>query len=300
MRLAHNERERILVRAAFTLIELLVVIAIIAILVALLSAAVMRVLWKGPELQARHDVTQMAIALGASKAKLGGYPPSRIKLCSLKAQYDFTQQLDLDSVAYLQSTFTGLANTWSNTPVGWGMNGTVLSSPVVLTGDQCLVFFLGGIQTTDSNGTRGTIGFATGNDPTALPTTQGSTRIGPFFTFASNRLVPGANGFFSYMDAWGKQPYAYFSSYSWKSRNMYNRYGSSDCANLGVSPYYSSTMQNGVVNYVKPEEFQIITAGQDGAFGPGGLWSPQMPADGPGLDDLSNFYDARLGVPGSQ
>ena len=50
-------------RRAFTLIELLVVIAIIGILVALLSAAVMRALAKGPQVQNQNDIQQYIIAL---------------------------------------------------------------------------------------------------------------------------------------------------------------------------------------------------------------------------------------------
>ena len=58
--------------------------------------------------------------------------------------------------------------------------------------------------------------------------------------------------------------------------------------------------------YWNPRSFQIISAGPDKAFGPGGipdvngvpaLWGPGNPAVGAGEDDLSNFHDARLGTP---
>ena len=53
----------------------------------------------------------------------------------------------------------------------------------------------------------------------------GGDRIAPFFEFKSNRLVQWPNTapyFPSYLDGYGKIPYAYFSSY--KTSNGYNRY----------------------------------------------------------------------------
>jgi hypothetical protein len=155
-------------------------------------------------------------------------------------------------------------------------------------------------------------------------------RIGPFFNFASGRLVAGGNGFFAYNDPW-KTPYAYFSS--GKRRNNYNAYynpaGSgaalaSDCATLGVWPYIDPNS-----NYMNPDTYQIISAGSNQAFGQGSnltlvpsgqspaqqnlAWSSQgIPTNGGqtskarldlatqtnpvGLDDFSNFYDKALGI----
>src|SRR5262249_51252778 len=115
------------------------------------------------------------------------------------------------------------------------------------------------------------------------------------FEFKSNRLVAGNNGFFSYLDPFGKKPYAYFSSY--KGNNGYSPYGTSDCASLGVSPYYERTSP---LTYLRPSGFQIISAGSDTIFGPGGgPWgrvAPASPATGAGSDDFANFASLRLGA----
>src|SRR2546423_1534370 len=74
-------------RAAFTLIELLIVIAIIAILVSLLSSAVIFALRKGNEVTARSDISQLTTAVGTFKQKLGILPPSRLRLCVKPSQY---------------------------------------------------------------------------------------------------------------------------------------------------------------------------------------------------------------------
>ena len=170
---------------------------------------------------------------------------------------------------------------------------------MVLSGDQCLVFFLGGMVVGSPPEAQG---FSTDSrNPTRLDT----DRIGPFYSFPSNRLSQvNGNGFFSYNDPYGT-PYAYFSSY--KTPNGYNRYfnlfKNSDCFNfnnLVVWPYYSSAGK-----YHNPKSFQIISAGKDNTFGctKSGLdpsdpnptpWSPGN-ASGAFEDDMSNFHDSVLG-----
>src|SRR5208282_6509265 len=122
----------------------------------------------GPQVQARSEISQLDSAMAAFKAKFGSYPPSRIRLCSSKNTYTATPspnpQLDLDSIQYLQSMFPGLASIWSSQNVAWNAS-LPLPQDVTLTGDQCLVFFLGGIQTSNPNGT---LGFVTGNNPAAV------------------------------------------------------------------------------------------------------------------------------------
>src|SRR5262245_30002598 len=153
-------RTRILRRPAFTLIELLVVITIIAVLVSLTSAAVMRILWKGPELKDRSEISQMATSVSSfQQAFTVDYIPSRIRLRE-DGVYDVnnmnapTAQYERDSLMYLQRLWPRLTF-----PVDWNGNGQIDAgtSPgtayVDLEGDQCLVFFLGGIPnpTTPTN-----------------------------------------------------------------------------------------------------------------------------------------------------
>jgi hypothetical protein len=148
------------------------------------------------------------------------------------------------------------------------------------------VFFLAGFNTN---------GFST--NP-SNPAQLGGDRMGPFFEFKLNRLVdPGrasSPGYRVYIDAYGKSPYVYFSSYT---RNGYARYFAglgSDCSLVPQGPY-----NDGAGNYYNPDSFQIISAGRDTKFGPGGTWSQ---ATAPliaqaGKDDMANFYERLLGIP---
>jgi prepilin-type N-terminal cleavage/methylation domain-containing protein len=310
MRLEHPRRAG---RRAFTLVELLVVCAIIAVLVSLTTAAVMKFLAKGPEVQNVNDIHQLEAAIAAFHRdfKLGTeYFPSRLKLCMRYTDYNTSQPgLDRDSLGFLQRMFPRLWKDAASqaTVVDWTghwSNGQgKIDPPVVLEGDQCLVFFLGGAG--------GVNGFsASASNPAAV----GGARKGPYFNFDSTRLAayPGhaaVNGFVypSYYDVYGYKngtgkPYAYFSSYT--SRNGYNRYGSTDCPALGVSPFIASLSPT--VQYVYPDKFQIISAGSDGVFGPGGgPWSPATAAQSPAIKingktiqgNQANFYQNFLDIP---
>ncbi len=282
-------------RPAFTLIELLVVIAIIGILAAILLAGVIPALRRGPELKTTSDIRQMSGALDNFKGKYKFYPPSKITLCS-----DVTK-IDAVSLSYLGAFWPRL--DWSQKP-DW--SGTGSTAVFTLEGDQCVVFFLGGIPDPTTPGMRG---FST--NPTN-PASLGTGDRESFYQFETARLFarPNApspvpanvpNPFYSYQDAWGvNQPYAYFSA--GKSRDGYNPAPASglpggDCASLIPRGPYFQTNTN-PTRYFESTRFQIISAGRDGLFGPGGSWLPAnasaiLPA---GQDDQVNFYDFKLGV----
>ncbi len=283
-------------RRGFTLIELLVVIAIIAVLISLTTAAVMRFLIKGPEITCRSDIDGLSASRGAFLAEFGvNHVPSQIKLCETANGYNMANRLDADSVNFLNQIFGKRFNANAG-GFDWNGNGNATDAAVTLSGDQCLVFFLGGIPS-NSGTTKGCRGFSTSPTSPTNPTdfTGGGAPRGPFFEFKSNRLVVGTGGFFNYTDAFGKKPYAYFSA--GKVDNGYNRYGTSDCATLGVSPYFQSTSASGTIFY-NPRGFQIISAGADGNFGPGGLVDPAVGAtDAPSKDNFTNFSRLRLGAP---
>jgi general secretion pathway protein G len=208
---------------------------------------------------------------------------------------------------------------------------------VFLEGEQCLVFFLGGIPQVNPDGSFTPTGFST--NP-SNPAQAGGDRIPPFFGgFKSNRLVqwPGtAPGFPSYIDGYGKTPYAYFSSY--KTANGYNRYVyipnpylplvqgnpvTSDCQALpsvdqfnnptnGVFPYIQAGLlpyppypapppgatPPGANNpvYMNSQTFQLISAGKNYTFGPGCLITG-YPGFGPA--NPGNWYGAPLASNGS-
>ncbi len=312
---------RIRARSAFTLVELLTVIAIIGVLVSLLMAAVFKVAGKGEEVNVRSDISQLSQGITAfmTKFNLTDPPPSRLFLSSNKNDYFVTPGGPLkpgvfqDSYEYLMRVWPRLDWSGAAGPIRWSL---VNAGPVELQGHECLVYFLGGIPTAVP--TPGVLGFS--NNP-RNPTTQGGERF-TFFEFNTSRLLDPdvgegtANGYYSYRDAYNKMPYAYFSSY--KKDNRYNRYfavlGNSDCVKLKdpLNPNapivwpYAFTLGSSA-RYLKPDTYQIVSAGSDGIFGsgtipPSGLpvWNPKQamyPAGSGGYDDISNFHDKLLGIP---
>jgi prepilin-type N-terminal cleavage/methylation domain-containing protein len=314
-------------RTGFTLVEVLVVIAIIAILVSLTAAAVFKIYGKGDELIARHDISNLATAVEAYKQKFNvDWLPSRFRLREDLYGYALgiasSDQLDIESWAYLKKLFPKLPSLPAAPGVAlidWNNNG-VPDAAVDLEGHQCLVFFLGGIPAGPFNGqVNGVMGFSTNPSNPAAP---GGERIGPFYRdFKADRLnilqtpplVPMLYGlpvatnstYFSYMDPWGANPYAYFSTY--KKVNGYNRYGAGNfgyyfgtgTGQLGLAPNsvsdntylivqdratsnvsspmttvyplwpYALNGGNGNAVYNNKDTYQIISSGPDKVFGQG-------------------------------
>jgi len=303
-------------RQGFTLIELLVVIAIIAVLMALVTAAVIGLLSKGPELATVHEVRQLEVALTAFQQhfKLRSPPPSLLYLSNNRDDYNTSNALMRDSLQYLNAMFPRLQ--WKIDTNGDGMPDTpnpnlkwAASVPVggtILEGDQCLVFFLGGMPTVSPNDC---LGFS--SDP-SNPTSQNGDRQ-TFYEFKTNRLVDlHGNGFFSYIDEYNSgKPYLYFSS--GKRAGGYNAYRlgnsppQSDCQAFdGTGPArwvfpYAQAFTTMPQRYLNSNTFQIISAGQDGIFGGGTnsastVWTPATAdtTQKPAADDLTNFTSGRL------
>jgi prepilin-type N-terminal cleavage/methylation domain-containing protein len=323
-------------RSAFTLIELLVVIAIIAVLVSLSAAGVMKVLGYIPEVQTRTDISQMDAALGSFMADYGlqDPPPSYLILredMSYTSHYSDpgTGPIELRSHQFLKQAF-GKNIGAGATFIDWNGDGTA-NGPHFLQGQQCLVFYLGGIPNTlamAGGSPPGCLGFSTNNNN---PAQASSGRRGPYFNFLSSRLVVGTvqhpklSGFFVYLDAWKpssgvRMPYAYFSSSG--LNNKYNPYTAippaapvapfmgGDCAYMGVVNSvtvgaYAYSDAGG--NFTFSNKYQIISAGQDGAFGFNGgnppstssglvTWNPASGAIVFGRDDQANFSSKLLGA----
>jgi prepilin-type N-terminal cleavage/methylation domain-containing protein len=318
-------------RTGFTLIELLVVIAIIAVLVSLTAAGIFKIVAKGPALQNSTTLRQLESSVAEFHRSIGldkEYFPSRLILCENYGDYFSSpgvpvSQLHGDSIAFLQRMFPKLWK-YNTNPIDWNGNGTAGDPAVTLEGDQCLVFFLGGIPLPASSGGPGVQGFSRVTTNPAFPASPGVDRKGPFFEFESARLKDlKGNGFYSYIDVYESKPYLYFSSY--KRRNNYNPYGSSDCPTaegppggpyVPVWPYAESfNPSTGITQYLYPGKFQIISAGADKHFGVGTDLSIPIPANryywtlgtrqaipsfdpvkfpDAGIDDQANFNDGGL------
>jgi prepilin-type N-terminal cleavage/methylation domain-containing protein len=148
------------------------------------------------------------------------------------------------------------AAAWPNP---WSSTSTPPGPPpsVVLEGDQCLVFFLGGMPAT-LNGILSCTGFSKNQFNPAMPRLSPNEDRFKFYDFDSGRLAPlptsqntsiaitrGATPgpyspvFPSYLDQEGQLPFLYFSSY--RSTNGYNRYFVGVPPTLGpLSPLYTS------------------------------------------------------------
>ena len=250
------------------------------------------------EIRARTDLAQLQNAVeGFQEDYHVSYLPSRIKLSEAGnyPQRNQPHMLDFDSVHYLHKLWPKL-DLAAGCRIDWNGDGQC-KGDWVLEGDECLVFFLGGLPS--HAGTEAVcLGFA---DNSHDPTERGGKRWGPYYEFRSYRLRDlHGRGFFSYLDPHGRgQPYAYFSSYGEPAG--YNRYGGTDCPTLKVWPYAEE--QGATPRFLAPDSFQIISAGPDGQFGPGTdspshTWAPARANLIPtaGRDDQSNFYNRRLGV----
>jgi prepilin-type N-terminal cleavage/methylation domain-containing protein len=315
-------------RGGFTLIELLVVIAIIAVLVSLTAAGVMRVYGVGPRIQTQNDIRKMEEGLKTGYPGQGrgfptlGYYPSKLILFENINSYrlappagaTYTQAQVTNSAKALMAMF-GSALFRGNIQVDWNNDGTVPASPTavdtpfILEGNQVLVFYLGGIQTTNPNGCLGfnaTPGVPDFNNHSGTATTGRPANVsvlGPYFDFKGIRLVAGANGFFSYNDPYGT-PYAFFGTGPGGQN-----YSVGDCASMPLKPPKPGKPASGPpVPYftapgawLNPSTFQIISAGPDGWWYDSvnnttpSLWSPTSGInDQYSGDNLSNFSKSQL------
>ena len=265
-------------RAGFTLIELLVAILIIAALLAILLPAVQAAFRKGKEAQVAAEINNMATALASFKNTYGDFPPSRVLLCeqgyasilssttisntlvtSLTGNTppsdsnitDMTVgQLATRSLGYMRK-FWPRADFLSNpisgtTPATVGQfndfNGNqVADAYYILSGSECLAFFLGGIPTrellTDATGVTPVTGVSGFSKSPKFPFvdnfTVASNRTVPNYEFNNGRLIDmDGDGIPSYIDPFDVTPgnrrsYAYFSAYGGNAYdpNDINGYG---------------------------------------------------------------------------
>lgn len=301
-------------RGGFTLVELLVVATIIAVLVALISSAVVKALNQGPLTRARNDIGQLAAGIQAFKTHYQvQYVPSRIVLKPRVAfapagDYNQTDPVDVESMQFLKSVWPRLGSGPNNTiiPINWGATGT-------LDGAQCLVFFLGGAIVPGG----GCVGFSN-NPVNPMDTSSLSNRVGPFYSFPADRLtVLSGASYAVFVDAFEKQPYVYFSA--GRGGNDYpvvqtgnlrgSVVGATTSGGVTVYPYQTAgadpTQTVGAQApipariWANKDSFQIVSAGPDGVFGIGGIkwfgYTAQAPT-AEGRDDLVNFRQYALGV----
>lgn len=264
-------------RRAFTLIELLVAIAIIGILMALLMVALTSARDSGKRTQCRSELSQIQQAaslfksqMGISPPLTGGGPNGTFRFCT---SYSDPSQQNWPELGYLLQMFpnmdrndNGLRDYFANQPVGW-------TTPIYLDGNRALFTWLTGGGYTDYTG------FSTNPK---RPFDKGGQRKGPWMEVQASRFLAD-DGYNDghYRDCYGT-PFACIGA-------PYTT------TNLGVSPFIGATGKP-----YNPNTFQIISAGKDKKFGPGGSFVPGTGAyvvGQPGGDDMSNFHPSILSSP---
>lgn len=312
-------------KRGFTLVEILMVILILAALIAMLLPAIASVRSRVLQTRVRTEISNIENAIGTFRATYGVEPPSRLIICEDETVWNAidpspaVQQLKMESKAALRRIWPNIS--FGNSATGANTGGMpqaifAANSPMLtLYGDECLVFFLGGMA--DSSGAL--IGFSTNPSlPFSVPGPgSNQTRKGPFLEFETDRIKASTNinGARVYVDpiaakAGHSTGYIYLSSRDGRGYNV-----------LDYPPIMRQQLQNVNTNLApaiygpsgsshhKPKGFQIISAGGDGEYGQGGIYTPdkadQLLIDNlnatPPIyraverDNITNFHDGQLG-----
>jgi len=294
-------------RSGFTLIELLAVITIIAILLALILPAISGVMRNARNAEAATELTKIDQALTTFREKFGEYPPSFLSIPAAGGTWNASSRAAIKSIwpQFNFATNGGLGN----------------STAFNLSGAECLVFFLGGIQNGNISAP-GVYGFST--NPLS-PWTQSGNPDGPFLEFDFGRLTDvDGDGLFEYVDTLAGQttPILYLSG---GGGNM-NRDNDNE---LRVLPPHNDTLVQGNDDYdvfdptganssknmkacylqpdgdadftnnipYKKDSFQLISPGEDGEYGTGGVYSEGEDLSGNRrieADNITNFSGGTL------
>jgi general secretion pathway protein G len=212
-------------RGGFTLIELLIVLVVVLLLAGLLLGAVLVVRGRVRVAQQVAELVQLDLALNNFKQKYGIFPPSRIRLREWQqgltdivptqgTPYLQDDPFDQHSVAYLRRIWPSI-KLWIKTTTGgtdvetpgpgsigqWFQDNSaspsIVSRVYELEGDECLVFFLGGIC--EKTGTDKYIlhGFTDdASNPSRIPIgtiPRTQKRIQPMYPFDVGRLYQRAS-----------------------------------------------------------------------------------------------------------
>jgi prepilin-type N-terminal cleavage/methylation domain-containing protein len=242
-------------RRGYTLVELLVVISIIALLASLITVAVQGAMRTAKVAQVKTDMLSLEAAIASFKANYKADVPSSLAIPAAGAAWQAT---DRAKIRRIWPRFN-FGTTASPSRGGW------TGSAVTLSGDDCLMFFLGGVI---SGGNPK--GFSR-NARTPFSTT-GTNRIGPFMEFDTSRVISDGS-WYVYVDPLrGAKPgYSYVRQEDYTSGNAYKQAGG---------------------GFWKPQSYQIVSPGFDGSFGDGTTSSTSP--DDPDNDNITNFSTGML------
>ncbi len=284
------------VRAGFTLVELLVVIVIMAILMALILPAIGSVRRSAQVAAVSAEMTQLDSAITNFKQIYGPTPPSNLIIPANANSWGASDRAVIRALwpQFDFSTCGGLQ--LSNGAVGYPAN------PVHMSGAECLVFFLGGVDSDATDSVRSLIGFS--KNPATPWSNLGSNRDNPLFKFDVGRLVDiDKDGAVEYLDSLPDQatPYAFFSSQGKNYRKL-NSATVADDFDVHGAPTNPKDM---TAIYLDPSNapleaggYQLVSPGLDGAYGVGGVYTDGKELTGNRVaetDNITNFSKGVLG-----
>lgn len=316
--------------AGFTLIELLMVILILAALIALLLPAIASVRSSVRISQVRTEIAAIDQGLAAFRSTFGVTPPSRLILP--EHADGWTAPVTRETKAAIRRIWPSFDFKDNGDPAGGtpplpgdpravGPDNPVSGNRardfnrdgdetdvVVLTGAECLMFFLGGIR--DESGIPS--GFSTHPSMPFVPRVNAApsaTTKGPFVDFATdpNRIVDvDGDGMPELTDPLPSQsaPYLYAEGRDGKG---YRKDASGRCPDLFVFTNDLANPTDGDMKFVyaypggtrpyQKEGHQIISPGFDGQYGVGGEWEDGATLSGdrdPERDNITNFHGGTL------
>lgn len=278
-------------RSGFSLIELMVVIVIIGILMALVLPAIGGARRRAQETKVSTEITQLDQAIVRFKERFGIEPPSSLTIPTSLATWT---PVDRQKISRIWDQFDFA--TLGGLPTGYP------SSPITLNGAECLVFFLGGINS-GPPGQPQLIGFSI-NARTPW-TISGQNRVTPFFeNFSTDRLVDmDSDGALEFLDPLpGQQtPYLFFSSQgkSYRKTNSATAWDDFDVFGGMSNPKDMSSIYLGpdATTPLRAQGYQIISPGYDGIYGVGGVYTDGSECKNNRAgeaDNITNFSGGRL------
>jgi prepilin-type N-terminal cleavage/methylation domain-containing protein len=323
-------------RLAFTLIELLIVIAIIGILAGLVLNAVFNSIRQARVVAVVQDIKNLEKGIADFKLRHGVDIPSSIMLCEQSTGGDDTWSDTSGpnavgirrSRAIIQRIWPQFDFTYAqaDTAGEHDINGDGDADDFLnLTGADCLVFFLGGMNNTytdrlctagteieanrddDLAGTAATpigwtpIGFSP--NPRFPFSREGATRVGPY-EFDLTRFIAGNSSMPNYLDTIpGQQlPYLYASATSsindatpaTDNNGTYRPLDFNLVGAIELTDIYTQA-NNEPWN---PKSYQLISPGFDFSYGDGGVYNGEAitEADRPlERDNIANFSSGEFG-----